>query len=129
MPAHSSHRLQPLDLSCFSVLKRTYSLYIENLLRRHQTYIAKEDFLAGFYDAFQAAMTSDNIRSGFAKAGLVPFDPQNVLGELESHLLVPTPTVSPLSDTSSLSPPTKTPRNVNEATQRSRYLQRKIRHH
>ena len=75
MPAHSSHRLQPLDVSCFSVLKRAYSLYIENLMRRHQTHIAKEDFLAGFLEAFQAAITSDNIRSGFAKAGLVPFNP------------------------------------------------------
>ena len=73
MPAHSSHRLQPLDVSCFSVLKRAYSLYIENLMRRHQTHIAKEDFLAGFLEAFQAAITSDNIRSGFAKAGLIPF--------------------------------------------------------
>ena len=128
MPAHSSHRLQPLDVSCFSVLKRAYSLYIENLMRRHQTHIAKEDFLAGFYDAFQTAMTADNVKSGFAKAGLVPFDPQNVLGELESHL-VPTPTVSPLSDASSLSLPTKTPRNINEATRQSRYLQRKIKNH
>ena len=128
MPAHSSHRLQPLDVSYFSVLKRAYSLYIENLMRRHQTHIAKEDFLAGFYDAFQTAMTADNVKSGFAKAGLVPFDPQNVLGELESHL-VPTPTVSPLSAASSLSLPTKTPRNINEATRQSRYLQRKIKNH
>ena len=73
-------------------------------------------------------MTADNVKSGFAKAGLVPFDPQNVLGELESHL-VPTPTVSPLSAASSLSLPTKTPRNINEATRQSRYLQRKIKNH
>ena len=85
-------------------------------MRRYQTHIAKEYFLAGFYDAFQAAMTTDNIRSGFAKAGLVPFDPQNVLGDLEKHPLVFTPTVSPFSDIPSFSPPTKTPRTIYEAT-------------
>ena len=85
-------------------------------MRRHQTHIAKEDFLAGFYDAFQAAMTADNVKSGFAKAGLVPFDPQNVLNDLEKYPLVPIPTVSPFSDILSLSPPVKTPRNINEAT-------------
>lgn len=133
MPAHSSHRLQPLDLTCFSVLKRAYSKYLEGLMRRYVTHIAKEDFLAGLYDAFKAAMSTDNIKSGFEKAGLVPFDPQNVLGELEKYPLVPTPTVSPLSDVPNnapiISPPTKTPRNIKEVTKRARYLQRKIKNH
>ena len=115
MPAHSSYRLQPLDLTYFSILKRAYSLYIENLIRRYVTHIAKEDFLAGFYEAFQAAITTNNIKSGFAKAGLVPFDPQNVLGELKTYPLVPIPTVFPLNDVLFLLPPVKIFRNINEA--------------
>ena len=84
-------------------------------MRRHHTHIAKEDFLAGFYDAFKAAMTSDNIKSGFAKAGFVSFDPNNVLSELEVPPVVPIPTVSPLTSAGSISPPAKTPRNIREA--------------
>ena len=43
-------------------------------MRRYYTYIAKENFLTGFYDAFKIAITSDNIKSGFAVINFVPFD-------------------------------------------------------
>jgi hypothetical protein len=33
MPPHSSHLLQPLDVSCFSVLKRVYGQGVEELMR------------------------------------------------------------------------------------------------
>ena len=33
MPAHSSHLLQPLDVGCFSPLKRAYSKQIKELMR------------------------------------------------------------------------------------------------
>ena len=86
-------------------------------MRRHYTHVAKEDFLAGFHDAFKAAMTSDNIKSGFAKAGLVPFDFNNVLSDLEIPSVVPIPTVSPLTSAgSSFSPFAKTLINIREAT-------------
>ena len=96
-------------------------------MRRYVTYITKEDFIASFCDAFKAAMITDNIKSGFAKAGLVPFDPNRVLSELEIPPVVPTPTVSPLTSAGSIrSPPTKTLRNIKEITRQGRYLQRKI---
>ena len=34
MPPHSSHLLQPLDVGCFSPLKRAYSREVESLIRR-----------------------------------------------------------------------------------------------
>ena len=71
-------------------------------------------------------MSSDNIKSGFRAAGLVPFDPEHVIAKLEVPPLVPTPTVSPLSSGPSLTPPAKTPRTTREVTRQSRYLQRKI---
>ncbi|KAK6208628.1 transposase [Colletotrichum tabaci] len=73
MPPHSSHKLQPLDVGCFSPLKRAYSQEIEVLMRVHITHIAKEDFLPAFYKAYDKAMTTSNIQAGFRATGLVPF--------------------------------------------------------
>ena len=53
MPAHSSHFLQPLDIGCFSVLKRTYSKEIEAEIRAGVNSISKLDFL----DAYPIART------------------------------------------------------------------------
>ena len=75
MPAHSSHRLQPLDVFCFSVLKRFYARFIEDLMRRHQTHVAKEDFLEGLHHAFYEAITPLNIKAGFDKTGIILFNP------------------------------------------------------
>lgn len=60
MPAHSSHLLQPLDVGCFSPLKKAYGKQIENLMRALHTHIAKGDFLPAFKVAFAATFTSAN---------------------------------------------------------------------
>ena len=83
IPPHLSYKLQSLDIIPFNILKRVYSVYIEGLMRRHQTHIAKEDFLVGFFEASKQAMTQSNIRSGFAAAGLVPMDPERVISVLD----------------------------------------------
>src|SRR6266496_1435489 len=35
MPPHSSHLLQPLDISCFTALKQAYNHLIEGLIQAH----------------------------------------------------------------------------------------------
>ena len=45
MPPHTSHLLQPLDVSCFSPLKRAYGREIEELARQGVNHIDKIDFL------------------------------------------------------------------------------------
>jgi hypothetical protein len=52
MPPHSSHILQPLDVVCFSPLKRKYSQRLRDLARRRIFHINKEAFLPAFKDAF-----------------------------------------------------------------------------
>jgi hypothetical protein len=52
MPPHSSHLLQPLDVGCFSLLKRAYSREIEALIRHHINHITKLEFLPAFKAAF-----------------------------------------------------------------------------
>src|ERR1700722_654656 len=91
MPAHSSHILQPLDVGCFSPLKKAYSRQIEDMMRAHIVYITKDDFFPAFHAAFNIAMTESNIRGGFQGARLLPFDPESVISTLDLKLKTPTP--------------------------------------
>jgi hypothetical protein len=79
MPPHSSHLLQPLDVVCFSVLKRAYSREIETLIRHHINHITKLEFLPAFKAAFKRSFTTANICSAFRGAGLVPLQSETVL--------------------------------------------------
>jgi hypothetical protein len=60
MPPYSSHILQPLDVVCFSPLKRKYSQWVRDLARRRVFYINKEGFLLAFKDAFFDVFTKAN---------------------------------------------------------------------
>ncbi|OCK92739.1 CENP-B protein [Cenococcum geophilum 1.58] len=52
MPPHSSHLLQPLDVGCFSPLKRVYRNQIGSLIRNHINHIIKLKFLPAFRAAY-----------------------------------------------------------------------------
>ena len=84
MPPHSSHLLQPLDISCFAVLKRSYGRQVENLMRDGVNHIDKSDFLTAYTTARKESLTSEIVRSGFAATGLVPYDPERVLSKLHT---------------------------------------------
>jgi hypothetical protein len=127
MPAHSSHLLQPLDVGCFSPLKRVYSCQIEDLIRAHVSHITKADFFPAFKTAFCATFTERNIKAGFRGAGLTPFDPNTVISKLDVKLHTPTPPGS-----SSGSPPpweSKTPQNLAEATSQTEFIKNRIANH
>ncbi|USP77768.1 hypothetical protein yc1106_05042 [Curvularia clavata] len=91
VPPHSSHLLQPLDVGCFSPLKRAYSREVESLIRNHINHITKLEFLPAFKAAFNQSFTSANICSAFRGAGLVPLQPDTVLSKLDVQLRTPTP--------------------------------------
>ena len=93
MPAHSSHLLQPLDVGCFAPLKKAYSRQIENLVRSRITHISKEAFIPAFVEAFKATMTKANIQGGFKGAGLVLYDLEVVISQLDIKLFTPTPKI------------------------------------
>jgi hypothetical protein len=92
MPPHSSHLLQPLDVGCFSPLKRAYSREVESLIRHHINHITKLEFLPAFKTAYDRSFTSANICSAFQGAGLVPLQPDAVLSKLDVQLQLRTPT-------------------------------------
>jgi hypothetical protein len=83
MPLHLSHLLQPLDVACFSLLKRKYGDAILGLARNRTSYISKETFLLAFKAAFEQSITKENIQAGFRGAGLVPHDLEAVLSKLD----------------------------------------------
>jgi hypothetical protein len=82
MPPHSSHLLQPLDVSCFAVLKRQYGQLIKQWMRLRFNHIDKIDFLTVFLKARTTAYKAETIWNGFTATGLVPFNPDQVYQQL-----------------------------------------------
>jgi hypothetical protein len=109
MPAHSSHLLQPLDVGCFSPLKRAYSREVEHLMRHHINHITKLEFLPAFKTAYEQTFTPSNICSAFRGAGLVPLQPDVVISKLDVQL--------------------RTPSNVRELTAQSSLTSDRVRKH
>lgn len=73
LPPHTSHVLQPLDLSIFSPLKRAYRHHLGLLaLMNDSTPIGKRNFLECYKKARMEAITSSNIKAGWSASGLWP---------------------------------------------------------
>jgi hypothetical protein len=108
MPANSSYLCQPLDVACFSPLKRAYSNLIEQLVRTGYHHIDKVDFLDVYPEAHTQAFKKMNIQSAFRASGLVPFNPNQVLDSLIFYKEDSRP--SSQGTTSTI---TKTPTNLN----------------
>ena len=91
MPAHLSYLLQPLDMDCFSPLKRLYSTQVKGQMRLGINHIIKEDFLSVYYIAHTQAITEKNILSSFLATGLIPFNPDCILSTLGPVIRTPSP--------------------------------------
>jgi DDE superfamily endonuclease/Tc5 transposase DNA-binding domain/helix-turn-helix, Psq domain len=127
MPPHSSHLLQPLDVGCFSPLKKAYGRQIEELMRQQITHITKEDFIPAFRAAFQDSLTENNIQGGFRGSGLVPFDPERVISTLDLKLRTPTPQNS---RPSTADPWTSlTPHNPTQTTSQTSFIKERVTRH
>lgn len=98
LPSHTSHVLQPLDISIFSSLKSTYraDLYQASCMDTVSP-IGKAAFLLRYYKARQIALTPRNIRSGWSGAGLWPI---NMAKPLLSPLIIKPITPSKIINTS-----------------------------
>ena len=112
MPAHSSHLLQPLDVACFSPLKRLYGDEVSALARSR------------IHHTFNKVFTAENARAGFRGAGLVPHNPEVVLSKLDVRLRTPTP---PKPSDVAWEP--KTPRNAHEVEEQSTLIRKRIQIH
>ena len=63
LPPHSSHLTQPLDVGCFSVLKRAYGRQIETFIKAHINHITKVGFFLAFSAAYTQSMTVANAQA------------------------------------------------------------------
>ena len=122
MPAHSSHLLQPLDVGCFSPLKRAYGRLVENKARLGFNHIDKLDFLEAYPQARVTAFKVESIKNSFAATGLLPFNPERVLGQLNIQLKTPTP---PGSRSTNSMP--KTPHNLKQLEKQASTIKKLLR--
>ena len=113
MPPHSSHLLQPLDVGCFAVLKRSYSGLVDQQTRCGINHIDKLDFLAAYPHARTDAFKTNTIQNAFRATGIVPIDTEPVLSKLNVQLRSPTPVPSRPSSRSSVYCP-ETPANCKQ---------------
>jgi hypothetical protein len=83
-PPHATHRLQPLDVGLFRPLSNFYSTKLSLLIAATggRLPIGKREFYSLFRPAFEDAFTEKNVVSAWSKAGLFPFDPEVVLGQI-----------------------------------------------
>jgi hypothetical protein len=104
-------------------LKKAYGNQVKNLMRNHINHITKLEFLPVFRAAFETAITKDNICGGFRGTGIIPYDPEVVLSQLELRFRTPTP---PVEDTIWES---KTPGNPTELASQTAFIKDKITQH
>ena len=128
MLVHSFHLLQPLDVGCFSPMKKAYGAEIEHLVQAYITYITKKDFFPAFKKVFDVTIIESNIKGGFRGAGLVPMDPWNVLSKLDVKLVILQTSRSSSCDVFPWV--SKTLQNLTEALSQSEYIKNQIvKHH
>ncbi|KAL3713144.1 hypothetical protein TMatcc_001847 [Talaromyces marneffei ATCC 18224] len=124
MPPHSSHLLQPLDVGCFAVLKRHYGQQVEQRMRDGFNHIDKLDFLMAFPKARTEAYKARTIQNSFVATGLVPFNPDRVIQQLNIQLKTPTPPPSRSSNTQSSC--LQTPQNIRQFVRQTTTIKRRI---
>jgi hypothetical protein len=76
LPAHTSHALQPLDVSVFKPFKQHFRAYRDFWTSRNMSEPATKSTLSQWVSlGLRKALTSENIRSGFRGTGIFPLNP------------------------------------------------------
>jgi hypothetical protein len=83
---HSTHHLQPLDVSLFGPLSQHYTQELDAWQFKSQAKrsLSKREFLSLFWPVFKKAFSVANIASGWAHVGLKPFDPNRIISTINS---------------------------------------------
>lgn len=75
LPPHTTHALQPLDVAVFKSLKDQYSKTVRNLtFAKPRFVVTKREFAKVVSVPFDRAFSIPNIKAGFAKTGIYPFN-------------------------------------------------------
>jgi len=101
---HSSHILQPLDLSYFSAVKSRYRAQIAALAKYEDSApIKKLRFVEYYHKARNEGLTQQNILSGWRAAGISPWNPRKVIRSSQLTIKNQIDQITPKS------PPQRTP--------------------
>ncbi|RAR04965.1 plasma membrane calcium-transporting atpase 2 [Stemphylium lycopersici] len=119
MPAHTSYLLQPLNVSCFSPLKRAYGHEIQELARQGVYHVDKIDFLMIYRQIRPIVFTQESIQAGFQATGLIPPCPDRVLSSLT---IVRTPSPPGTIADDNVAWTAETPHTVAQLQQQARYI-------
>jgi 4-hydroxybenzoate polyprenyltransferase len=77
---HTTHLTQPLDIACFAPAKSKYRGEIAELAVYDDSAPVKKQRFMEYYDkARRAGLTPKIIQNAWRKAGIVPFEPQEVM--------------------------------------------------
>ncbi len=79
LPSHTSHALQPLDVSCFKHFKITFNIYISMVNNDYKD--PHKIILANWVDkTLDATLSKKNIKNGFKVTRIWPFNPKAMDG-------------------------------------------------
>lgn len=91
LPGHTTHRLQPLDVSIFGPMSKYYIQAVETWLRSNSgKAVSQYEVTELFNQAYQRAATVGNAVSGFKATGIWPVN-RNVF---EDHDFLPSETLA-----------------------------------
>ena len=77
LPPHTSHKLQPLDLSFYGPLKKAFNIQCDRFLRANRFQkITVYDIASIFNEAYMNVATIEKGVSGFAASGIFPYKPE-----------------------------------------------------
>jgi DDE superfamily endonuclease len=82
LPAHTTHKLQPLDIIIFGPQAEFYSQEVDQYSRYNGDGVTQREYLDWIIKARAKANTESNILSAWEKSGLIPFNPNIVLDKL-----------------------------------------------
>ena len=75
LPSHSTHLLQPLDISVFQPFKHWHQQALHGAVQFVRFEFTKLDFLTDFQRIHERMFKRKTILSAWEKAGLSPFNP------------------------------------------------------
>ncbi|KAM4063362.1 DDE superfamily endonuclease [Hirsutella rhossiliensis] len=83
-PPHSTHRLQPLDVSLFGPLSTAYTNQLIRWMAKTQGLVglSKREFWTLILNALEASFSPENIANGWMRTGLLPLDSEVVLSQI-----------------------------------------------
>ena len=79
LPAHASHKLQPLDVGPFSPLSAAYGRTVQEHFSNGYGTLNRATFTKLYLGVRDGAMTERNIRAGWKRTGIWPLNKQKLL--------------------------------------------------